>query len=125
MSFGLNAISQAALTVDDLDRAVPFYRDTLGLKLLFRVPNMAFFECGSMRLLLGARAVAGSAPPGGAILYFNVEDIQGAFKTLSGRGVNFPEAPHIVARMSNREVWLAAFRDSENNLFHLISEKPV
>jgi methylmalonyl-CoA/ethylmalonyl-CoA epimerase len=124
MAFSLNAISQAALTVDDLDRAVAFYRDTLGLKLLFRVPNMAFFECGSMRLLLGSRAVAGSAPAG-AILYFRVEDIDAAHKTLTGRGVKFPEAPHIVARMANREVWLAAFRDSEDNLFHLICEKPV
>ena len=125
MAFALNAISQAALTVDDLDRAVAFYRDTLGLKILFRVPNMAFFECGSMRILLGARAVAGSAPPAGAILYFRVDDIEGAFKTLTGRGVKFQEPPHIVARMANRETWLAAFRDSEGTLFHLISEKPI
>lgn len=124
MGFSLGSISQAALTVDDLDRAVAFYRDTLGLKPLFRVPNMAFFECGSMRLLLGSRAVAGSAPAG-AILYFRVDDIDAAHKTLAGRGVKFQEAPHIVARMADREVWLAAFRDSESNIFHLISERPV
>ena len=124
MGFSLGSISQAALTVDDLDRAVAFYRDTLGLKPLFRVPNMAFFECGSTRLLLGTRQVAGNAPSG-AILYFRVEDIDDAHKVLARRGVKFPEAPHIVARMADREVWLAAFRDSENNLFHLISERPV
>jgi methylmalonyl-CoA/ethylmalonyl-CoA epimerase len=124
MAFALNAISQAALTVDDLDRAVAFYRDTLGLKLLFRVPNMAFFECGTMRLLLGSRTVAGDAPAG-ALLYFRVEDIKAAHQTLARRGVRFGEAPHIVGRMSNREIWLAAFRDSENNQFHLISEIEV
>jgi len=120
----LSEISQAAMTVDNVDRAVNFYRDTLGLKLLFRVPNMAFFECGSMRILMGARAVAGGAPAG-AILYFKVDDMTQAHHTLTQRGVKFAEPQHIVARMADREVWLAAFRDSENNLFHLISEKPV
>jgi methylmalonyl-CoA/ethylmalonyl-CoA epimerase len=120
----LSEISQAALTVDNLDRAVNFYRDTLGLKLLFRVPNMAFFECGAVRLLIGSRQVAAHAPTG-AILYFKVDDMVKAHAQLQARGVRFEGPPHIVGRMPSREVWLAAFRDSENNLFHLICEKPV
>lgn len=120
----LSEISQAAITVDNLDRAVNFYRDTLGLKLLFRVPNMAFFECGAVRLLIGSRQVAGGAPAG-AILYFKVDDMVKAHQQLAARGVHFEGPPHIVGRMPSREVWLAAFRDSENNVFHLICEKPV
>ena len=122
--FALSEISQAALTVDDLDRAVEFYRDTLGLKFLFRAPNMAFFECGAVRLLLGSREVSGNAP-GGALLYFKVADMDEAHKALAGRGVHFDGEPHMVGRMPDREIWLAVFRDSENNLFHLICEKPV
>ena len=123
-AFALSQISQAALTVDDLERAVAFYRDTLGMKHLFSAPNMAFFECGAVRLLLGAREVSGNAP-GGALLYFKVADMDEAHKTLTGRGVRFDGEPHLVGRMPDREIWLAVFRDSENNLFHLICEKAI
>ena len=37
------SIGQIALTIQKLPRAVAFYRDTLGLKLLFEVSGMAFF----------------------------------------------------------------------------------
>ncbi len=50
--FGLSTIGQISVTVKDLDRAVTFYRDQLGMQLLFRVPNMAFFDCSGVRLML-------------------------------------------------------------------------
>src|SRR5947207_7958653 len=96
-SFGLNRIGQIAVTVGDLDRAVAFYRDTLGMRLLFQVPNMAFFDCGGVRLMLGA-----SEKPGehfSSIIYYKVDDIQRAFETLSSRGVEFEAQPHLIAKM--------------------------
>src|SRR3989442_8533344 len=45
--FGLSQIGQIAVSVKDVDKAVAFYRDVLGLKLLFQAPpGLAFFDCG-------------------------------------------------------------------------------
>jgi methylmalonyl-CoA/ethylmalonyl-CoA epimerase len=49
---GLGAIGQIALQVSDADRAEHFYRDTLGLPLLFRFGDLLFFDCAGVRLML-------------------------------------------------------------------------
>src|ERR1051326_4644270 len=43
-SLGGRKLVQVALTCRDLDRARSFYRDTLGLPLLFEAGNMLFFQ---------------------------------------------------------------------------------
>ena len=119
-TFGLSTIGQVAITVTDVDRAVGFYRDSLGMKLLFQVPNMGFFDAGGVRLML-----SGSEEPGenhSSILYFKVRDIQAAFQILSGRGVDFEREPHLVARLSDHDLWMAFFRDPDRNLMALMSE---
>jgi len=122
-AFALSVISQVGISVDNLDAAVSFYRDKLGLKLLFQAPpQMAFFECGGLRLLLGQRQPNQQTPD--ILLYFRVTDIREAHAALKGRGVRFDSEPHLVGRMPDREIWLAVFRDNENKLFHLISEVP-
>jgi methylmalonyl-CoA/ethylmalonyl-CoA epimerase len=89
---GLARIRQIAVTVDDVKRAVPFYRDTLGMRLLFEAPpNFAFFDCDGVRLML--------APPegefaAGSVLYFHT-DIQASHDALAARGVAFKSAPHV------------------------------
>jgi methylmalonyl-CoA/ethylmalonyl-CoA epimerase len=120
--FGLDRIRQLWVTAHDLGRAVPYYRDVLGMRFLFEVPGkMAFFDCGGIRLML--------APPDrpeydhpSSILYFQVEDIAAAHATLTGRGVAFETEPHKVADMPDHELWLADFHDSEGNLHALLSE---
>src|SRR5882762_9218471 len=52
-SLGIKNIGQISIIVHDLARATAFYRDTLGLPLLFTAPNLAFFDCGGVRLMLG------------------------------------------------------------------------
>jgi Glyoxalase/Bleomycin resistance protein/Dioxygenase superfamily len=52
MSAQLSGILQLAITVQDIARATKFYRDVLGLRLLMEGPNMAFFDCGGVRLYL-------------------------------------------------------------------------
>lgn len=122
--FGLATIGQIALTVTDVARAIAFYRDTLGMKLLFEVPNMGFFDCDGVRLM-----ISGSEKPDehyGSVIYFKVPDIQQAYATLSERGVPFEGNPHLVARMPDHELWMAFFRDPDHNLLALMSEvRPV
>ena len=122
--FGLCAIEQIAVTAHDIERAVAFYRDTLGMKHLFSVPpSLAFFDCDGIRLML-------SLPPKpefdheSSIIYFKVADLQGAYATLTERGVQFEEAPIFVADMGTYDLWLASFRDSENNLLALMAHVP-
>lgn len=121
-TFGLSQIGQIALNVHDLERAIAFYRDKLGMKHLFTVPKMAFFECGGIRLMLGLPEKPEFDHPS-SIIYFKVDDIQAAFGTLSSRGVSFEGEPHLVAKMPTYDLWMAFFRDSENNLFALMSEE--
>ncbi len=120
--FGLSTIGQIAITVTQVDRAIAFYRDTLGMKLLFQVPNMGFFDCGGVRLML-----SGAERPGetySSVVYFKVADIQEAFATLTGRGVAFEREPHLVARLADHDLWMAFFRDPDRNLLALMSEVP-
>ncbi|HLK69753.1 MAG TPA: VOC family protein [Bryobacteraceae bacterium] len=120
--FGLSAIGQIGITVTDIDRAIAFYRDALGMKLLFQVANMGFFDCGGVRLMLSISERA--AESYSSILYFKVPDIQQAFQTLSGRGAAFEGEPHQIARMPNHDLWMAFFRDPDRNLLALMSEVP-
>jgi predicted enzyme related to lactoylglutathione lyase len=117
----LQRIHQVSIRTRDTARAVAFYRDTLGLKLLFEAPpRLAFFDCGGVRLML--------SPPEpefdhqGSVLYFAVDDIKAAHTALAAAGVTFRTAPHMVAKLPDREVWLTDFQDSEGNVLALMSE---
>jgi methylmalonyl-CoA/ethylmalonyl-CoA epimerase len=122
---GLSHIGQVALTVHDLDRATAFYREILGLPYLFSAPpGLAFFACAGTRLMLSQPEHA-AGDRTGTMLYFAVDDIQAAHEALSGRGVTFQQQPHMIARLSDREVWLAVFADTEGNTLALMSEPAV
>ncbi len=124
-SFKLRAIGQVAINVHDLERAIEFYRDVLGLDFLFSaLPQMAFFDCGGVRLLLGVPEEKGSDHPA-SILYYRVDDIDSAHQGLLARGASFEREPLAVHRTEESELWLAFLRDSEGNLLALMSEVPV
>jgi predicted enzyme related to lactoylglutathione lyase len=119
--FSLSAIEQIAVNAHDIERAVEFYRDKLGMKHLFTVPpGLAFFDCDGIRLMLSLPAKPEFDHPS-SIIYFKVDDIQLAYKTLSERGVQFDEEPSFVADMGSYNLWIAAFRDSEDNLMAFMS----
>ena len=120
-AFGLSQIGQIAINVHDTARAVAFYRDQLGMKLLFTAGQLAFFDCGGVRLMLTQPEKPEFDHPS-SILYFKVPDIKQAHATLSDRGVKFEDTPHLIARMPDHELWMTHFRDSENNLLSLMSE---
>jgi len=114
-------IGQIAINARDLPRAVAFYRDALGIKFLFEVPGMAFFDCGGIRLLVGT-AVGPEHDHPSSVLYFQVPDIRHTHAELRARGVVFVNEPHRIARMPDHELWLAEFRDTEGNFLALMSE---
>jgi methylmalonyl-CoA/ethylmalonyl-CoA epimerase len=123
-SIGIVNIGQIAIRVKDLERAVAFYRDTLGLKFLFSAPpKLAFFDCGGVRLMLSPAEAPEFDHPG-SILYFRVPDIQAACARLEQQSVNLRSQPRMIARMPDHDLWLADFQDSEDNVLALMSEVP-
>lgn len=117
----LARLHQIAQPVHDTPRAVAFYRDTLGLRLLFEAPpSLAFFDCAGVRLMLSPPSPGHHHP--GSVLYFAVDDILASHETLLGRGVMFTSPPAKIATLPDREVWLAAFTDTEGNPLALMSE---
>jgi methylmalonyl-CoA/ethylmalonyl-CoA epimerase len=114
-------VGQVAIAVRDLERQVAFYRDTLGFAFLFNIPDAAFFQAGPVRLML-TRPEKPEFDHPASILYYKVRDIQAAHRTLAGRGVRFEGEPHLLAKMPDHDLWMAFFRDAEENLLALMSE---
>ena len=121
--FGLSKIGQICVNVHDIGKAVAFYRDTLGMRFLFEVPNMAFFDCDGIRLMLGLPDRPEFDHPS-SIIYFKVAEIQQAYDELTSRGVKFESKPNMIARLADHDLWLVDFRDVDNNLLALMSEVP-
>ena len=118
---GLSRIHQISMRVHDVERAVRFYRDALGLPCLFAAPpRLAFFDCHGVRLMLSTPDPGFDHP--GSVVYFAVQDIHQMRDTLSSRGIAFKSEPHKIATLADREVWLADFEDSEGNTLALMSE---
>jgi methylmalonyl-CoA/ethylmalonyl-CoA epimerase len=121
-NFGLGQIGQIAVPVGDIDRAIAFYRDSLGMRFLFRAPpGLGFFDCAGVRLMLDAPAKAQSGNHS-SVIYYKVPDLQAAFETLTARGVVFEAKPHLIAKLPDHELWMAFFRDPDANLLALMSE---
>jgi catechol 2,3-dioxygenase-like lactoylglutathione lyase family enzyme len=123
MSTPVTGIGQIAITVSDVDAALAFYRDILGLPFLFRpAPNLAFLDSGGVRLMLSTPQGAGSVG-GNSILYFKVADIEHAFVSLLDRGAVGEREPHATAELSDHTLWLAFLRDPDGNLVGLMEER--
>jgi methylmalonyl-CoA/ethylmalonyl-CoA epimerase len=119
--FHLDTVGQIAVTVSNLERSRSFYWNMLGMKLLFEAGQMAFFECGPIRFMIGT--AARPVQPGGTIIYFRVPDIHAAYAALSAKGVEFLERPHLVARMQEHDLWMAFLADPDQNPIGLMCEK--
>jgi len=123
-AFGLRTLGQLSMNAMDLARATAFYRDALGVRFLFEVPKMAFFDLDGIRLMLATPETPAYDHPG-SILYFKVPDIREAQRTLSDRGVAFDTDPHLIAEMPDHELWMSFFKDSEGNQLALMAEIPL
>jgi methylmalonyl-CoA/ethylmalonyl-CoA epimerase len=118
----LDDIAQIAITVSDLERSKDFYQNVLGLRFLFDASTMTFFQCGGIRLALGTSPDLPSSA--GTILYFRVADIQAAHDLLVSRGVEFIQKPHLVAKLADRDLWLAFLSDPDKQPIGLMCEMP-
>jgi methylmalonyl-CoA/ethylmalonyl-CoA epimerase len=116
----ISSIGQVAITIQDLPRAVAFYRDILGLKLLFEVSGMAFFDVGGIRLML--TTPENPEATYSSILYYKTPDILATATALEAKGVILESKPHMIAKMPDHELWMAFLRDCEGNLLALMSE---
>ena len=119
----IRRLSQVSVNTHDLGRATAFYRDRLGLRLLFSAGSMAFFDLAGVRLMLSPPERPEHDHPG-SVLYFDVADIHSSHRTMVANGVSFEGEPHLIARLASTDLWMAFFRDSEGNLLALSSEIP-
>lgn len=117
----ITGIGQIAVNVKDLARATEFYRDKLGMHLLYEFPGLAFFDCGGVRLML-ARAEKPEFDHPTSTIYYRVADIQQSARVLKDAGVQFEHEPSIIAKMPDHDLWMLFIRDSENNILGLMSE---
>lgn len=119
--FTLSRIGQIALTVNEVDRSINFYRDILGIKMLFRAGNLAFFDCAGIRLMLSPPE-GEFEPRASSVIYFRVRDINEAYETLVARRVSFIDKPHLITKMPDHELWMAFFKDPDGNVLALMAE---
>jgi catechol 2,3-dioxygenase-like lactoylglutathione lyase family enzyme len=119
----VSRIRQIAVTVRDVESALTFYRDVLGLEFLFSAgENLAFLAAGDIRIMLSTPQGAGT-PGANSILYFSVDDIVAVYATLLARGATGERGPSLTARMPDHELWIAFVRDPDGNLVGLMEER--
>jgi len=119
----LDEIGQILVPIRDVERAVAFYRDRLGMRFLYQFPGMAFFDCGGIRLYLSVPENASFR--GKATIYYRVANVAAAVAALEARGVVFDDRPHVVHRDDQHELWMAFFRDPDDNNLALMAELPL
>jgi methylmalonyl-CoA/ethylmalonyl-CoA epimerase len=117
----ISQIGQVAIPVQDLDRAVAFYRDVLHLPFLFQAPGLAFFQCGEVRLML-ALPEGNDAPVKAAVVYYKVADLDRAYAALGAHNAKRIGEPHLIAKMPDHDLWMTFCEDSEGNMVGLMSE---
>jgi methylmalonyl-CoA/ethylmalonyl-CoA epimerase len=119
-SVHLSDIGQVAVTVRDIARAKNFYQNILGMQFLFEAGTMVFFQCGTIRLMIGESKKP--ATNDGTILYFRVHDIHAVHAALTSRGVSIVQEPHLVARMKSHDLWISFLGDPDGNTLALMCE---
>ena len=122
-AFALSTIGQILVPVTDVERAVAFYRDQLGIRYLFGFPGIAFLDAGGIRLYLAAPEQPGFA--GRSTIYFRVPDIDAAVAALEARGVGFHDRPHVVHDDGTTRLWMCFTSDPDGNNVGLMSEVPA
>jgi DNA-binding CsgD family transcriptional regulator/catechol 2,3-dioxygenase-like lactoylglutathione lyase family enzyme len=120
----LGEIGQISRVVSDIGRAVDWYGGVLGLPHLYTFGDLAFFDCGGIRLFLSLPE-NGAAGGEESVLYFRVADIRAAHETLTARGVTFTSAPHLIHRHeSGLEEWMAFFEDPDGHTLAIMAQVP-
>ena len=117
------AIGQIAITVSDVQKALGFYRDILGLSFLFSpTSELAFLKAGDVRIMLSTPQGAGKVGAN-SILYFKTSNIETTHASILARGATNERSPQLAAKMPDHELWLSFIRDPDGNLLGLMEER--
>lgn len=111
----LKGVANVWMPVEDIDRAVDFYENVLGLPLVKRDGQWAEVDANGVRVGLNGREPAGTRAEGGPVLTFQAESsLEETVEDLKQRGVEFPEgiSEHDWGRVTT-------FRDTEGNNLQL------
>ena len=123
MAFALGRLGQVAIAVADADRAEAFYGGVLGLRRLYRFGTLVVFDMQGVRLMIEQSADA-AAIGRASVLYFACADIALAVRELAGRGAVFSDAPHLIARMEDHDLWMCFLADPDGHMIGLMQEAP-
>ena len=118
----IRRLGQVALPAQNIERAIAFYRDALGLPFIWSNGRMAFFQLGAVRLLIDLAEKPGG-PRMASVLYLDTADLDAVVAALKERGVVFRDDPHHIGDLGDLSVWMAFFHDSEGNLLALQEER--
>ena len=120
----ISKIGQLAITVSDVEQALGFYRDILGLEFLFSPSeNLAFLKCGETRLMLSTPQGSGEVGKN-SIAYFYVDNIVDFYQQRVSNGEIVEREPALAAQMNDHELWIGFVRDSDKNLVAVMEEIP-
>jgi lactoylglutathione lyase len=113
----LSTLAYIILYVKDTKKSVPFYRDTLGLKVKANEEGWVELESGAVTLALHGhdqhKPIQSETQP---IVVFQVENVQQAYEGLKAKGVKFHSEPHIVCEAGPEQVGKSAdFEDLDGN----------
>lgn len=84
-------LNYAIKFVSDMEAAVAFYRDTLGMTLLFQSPGWSEFDCGEAKL--GLHPASDANPPGSVQLGLGTAAIDDFYAAGRSEGVVFTSPP--------------------------------
>jgi len=123
MSPSVTGIAQLAMTVENVERSIAFYRDVVGLKFLFTAPpGLGFLECGGTRLMLSTRE-SGGPTEAHPVVFYRVASVRDAAADLTARGVPLHKEPHVIAKLPHADLWLAFILDPDGHLVGFMSEE--
>ena len=123
MENNISEIGQVAITVGNVEKALVFYRDILGLKYLFSPSeHLAFLQCGVTRIMLSTPQGAGEIGKN-SILYFKTTNIEDTFRDLVAQGADKEREPQMAAKMEDHELWIGFLKDPDSNLVGIMEER--
>lgn len=123
MDHTITGLGQLGITVKDVQLALPFYTEVLGLEFLFApAEQLAFVQCGATRLMLSTPQGAGEVGKN-SIPYFQTTEIEQFYATALQRGAVGERAPALAAQMPDHQLWIAFLKDPDGNLIGLMEEK--
>jgi predicted enzyme related to lactoylglutathione lyase len=117
---GAARFEQVALTTADLSAARSFYRDRLGLRLMFEANNMLFFDVSGTRLMIAKDSARQKPTKPVSILYFHVDDFAAARKRLQGAGASLVGTVETVQSTPDGMLQLQQFEDPDGNMLAIM-----